>query len=314
MVAIHLQARDIEMLSLLGDVGILDTDLLHVRCFSEVSLRRCQQRLKQHVEQGLIRAQKLAVWYGDQSGRVPTLFTLTERGAEVVAETTGWRPFRVHRSEPKPETFHHRLSIAKTRLALDDGFRSLDLNPPQWIMEQDRRPDANPDDPPSHQRLLYHPFPSGNVTITCQPDAACNMSIPRDATRTEAGMIDLIAYFEIDRSTERRGQVLNKLPGYAALIEQRGWLRYFPTAVSAPVRIFFVCQSQQRIKSLCECVSEHPLSSILRFATMRELTTKHPLTEALWQDTSGHRREIVRAAIINTKESNHAEPLSRKVK
>ena len=73
MVAIHLQPRDIEMLSLLGEVGILDTDLLHARCFAEVSLRRCQQRLKQHAEQGLIRSQKLAVWYGDQSGRVPTL-------------------------------------------------------------------------------------------------------------------------------------------------------------------------------------------------------------------------------------------------
>lgn len=294
MVTIHLQPRDIAMLSLLGDVGILDTELLHARCFAEVSLRRCQQRLKQHTEQGLIRSQKLAVWYGDQSGRVPMLFTLTERGADVVAEVTGLRPFRVHRSEPKPETFHHRLAIVKTRLALDDGFRSLDLNPPQWIMEQDRRPDAKPDEPPSQQRLLYHPFPSGNVTITCQPDAARRMSIPRDAARAETGMIDLIAFFEIDRSTERRGQVLSKFPGYAALIEQRGWLRYFSSATAAPVRVFFVCLSQQRINTLRECLSEHPLASVLRFATMLDLTSRHPLTDAIWQDTSGRRREIVR--------------------
>lgn len=294
MVSIHLQRRDIEMLSLLGDVGILDTGLLHVRCFPEVTLRRCQQRLKQHVEQGLIRLQKLAVWYGDQSSRVPTVFTLTERGADVVAEATGLRPFRVHRSDPKPETFHHRLAIVKTRLSLDDGFQSLGLQLPQWIMEQDRSPDAKPNEPPSLQRLLYHAFPEGNRTITCQPDAACRMSIPRDAARSEAGMIDLIAYFEIDRSTERRGQVLTKLPGYAAAVEQRSWLRYFPQAASAPVRIFFVCQSQQRINSLRECLEENPLSSFLRFATMQELTARHPLNDAIWQDTTGRRREIVR--------------------
>jgi hypothetical protein len=294
MVAIHLQPRDIEMLSLLGDVGVLDTDLLHVRCFPEVTLRRCQQRLKQHAEQGLIRSQKLAVWYGDDSGRVPTLFTLTERGADVVAEATGLRPFRIHRNDPKPETFHHRLAIVKTRLALDDGFHSLRLHVPQWVMEQDRRPDASPNDPPSRQRLLYHAFPDGNRSITCQPDAACRMSIPRDAARSQAGMIDLIAYFEIDRSTERRGQVLSKLPGYSAAIEQRSWLRYFAEAASAPVRVFFVCHSQQRIDSLRASLGHHPLSPILRFATMQELKSRHPLTDAVWQDSNGLRREIVR--------------------
>jgi len=294
MVAIHLQPRDIEMLSLLGDVGVLDTDLLHVRCFPEVTLRRCQQRLKQHAEQGLIRSQKLAVWYGDESGRVPTLFTLTERGADVVAEATGLRPFRVHRSDPKPETFHHRLAIVKTRLTLDDGFRSLRLTVPHWIMEQDRRPDAKPDEPPSRQRFLYHAFPDGNRSMTCQPDAACRMSIPHDAARTDSKMIDLVAFFEIDRSTERRGQVLGKLPGYAALIEKRSWIRYFPSAASAPVRIFFVCRSQQRIDSLRESLGQHPLAAIVRFGTMRELDSRHPLSDAIWQDSSGRRREIIR--------------------
>lgn len=294
MPAIQLQPRDIEMFSLLGDVGVLDTDLLHARCFAEVSLRRCQQRLKQHVEQGLIRSQKLTVWYGDQSGRMPTLFTLTESGAEVVHEVTGERPIRVCRSDPKPETFHHRLAIVKARLAIDDGFRSLGLSIPQWIMEQDRRSDAKPDEPPSQQRLLYHWFRSGDKTFSCQPDAACQMSIPRDAAAGNSKLIELIAFFEIDRSTERRTQFLGKYPGYTALVEQRGWFRYFPSATSAPVRILIVCQSPQRIQSLRECSSNHPLAPLLRFTTAAELSSVHPLTSAIWQDTTGQRREFIR--------------------
>ncbi len=293
MPAVHIQQRDIDTMSLLGEVGLLDTQLLHSRCFANVSLRRCQQRLQQHVAHGFLRVHRLAVWCGDKTGTVPTIFTLTERGADIVEEATGLRPTRVHRADPKPETFHHRLEIVRTRLALDDGFRSLNLAVPEWIMEQDRRPDAKADSPPSTQRKLYHAFPIGNRTITCQPDAACRMSIPRESS---TGVIDLIAYFEIDRSTERRLQVASKLPGYTALIEQRAWPRYFPTAASAPVRLFFVCLTQKRIDSLRTHLADNPLASILRFATNRELTTRHPLTDAIWQDISSRRREIVRKA------------------
>ena len=192
------------------------------------------------------------------------------------------------------------LAIVKARLAIDDGFRSLGLNIPQWIMEQDRRSDAKPDEPPSQQRLLYHWFRSGDKTFSCQPDAACQMSIPRDAAAGHRRMIDLIAFFEIDRSTERRNQFLGKYPGYTALIEQRGWLRYFPSAASAPVRILVVCQSRQRLQSLQECSISHPLAPILRFTTATELCSAHPLTSPIWQDTTSQRREFIRLPVTTS--------------
>lgn len=294
MPTIQLQSRDIETLNLLGDVGLLDIDTLHRRMFPGVTLRRCQQKFRQYAEQGFVHCHRLTVWYGDRSGRVPTLFTLTERGAEAIAEATGQRPPRVQRGEPKPETLHHRLAVSQVRLAMDDGFRSLGLAAPDWIMEYDRRPDIDPQLTTLHQRTLYHVLPGADRSLTYLPDAACRMEIPRDIHHPNAGTIDLVTYWEVDRSTERRGQVLGKLPGLSAVIAHRAWQRYFSDQSQAPVRVFFVCLSQKRIETLRESLRDQPVSALLRFATLSEVTQRQPVTEPIWRDIAGHPREIIR--------------------
>lgn len=294
MPTIQLQSRDIDTLSLLGDIGLLDIETIHRRQFPGVTLRRCQQKLRQYAEQGFVHCHRLAVWYGDRSGRVPTLFTLSERGAMAVAEATGIQPLRVQRGEPKPETVHHRLAVSRVRLATDDGFRALGLVAPNWIMEYDRRPDMDPQLPVVQQRTLYHVFKDSDKPLTYLPDAACQMAVPRNYRRLQSGMITVIAYWEIDRSTERRGQVLGKLPGVHAIIARKAWLRYFPQAVDAPVRLFFVCLTQKRIDALRESLKDHALQNILRFTTLPDLTTRQPASDPIWQDMTGNRREIVR--------------------
>ena len=202
-----LQSRDLQLLSCLGEHGVLDTDMIYDRFFAGVSLRRCQQRLALLEKQGLTRTVPLTLWSAEASGcSVPTVHSLTERGVETVEAMTGDRPARVSRGDPRPETIHHRLQIIRTKLAIDDACRSLRLALPTWILEQDRDHSASDKLPPSHRRILYHAF-SGPPKTTCQPDAACRMSVPRDLSQPAAGSSDLIGYFEIDCSSEGRKQI-----------------------------------------------------------------------------------------------------------
>ena len=289
-----LQQRDLQLLSCLGEHGVLDTDMIHARFFAGVSLRRCQQRLALLEKQGLTRTVPLTLWSADASGcSVPTVHSLTERGVEAVEAMTGHRPARVSRGDPKPETIHHRLQIVRTKLTIDDACRSLNLACPTWILEQDRDHSASDKLPPSHRRILYHAF-LGPPKTTCQPDAVCRMSVPRDLSNPAAGTSDLIGFFEIDCSSEGRKQIAGKLPGYAALISQRTFQRYFQKSEQAIIRLFWVCHTWERIHSLCERLKDDPVAPYCRFTTARDLTPPTALTSPIWHATDGKRREIIR--------------------
>ncbi|MFN0019463.1 MAG: replication-relaxation family protein [Pirellulaceae bacterium] len=294
--SLHLQSRDVKGLQLLGELGLLDTDTLHARCFSGVTRRRCQQRLRLWNQQGLTRSVHLSVWFSGQSGgRVPSLHCLTERGAEAVHAACGQRPRYVPKLDISPETFYHRLAVVKARLAIDDCFQGAGLEAPQWIFEQDRRADAKPSDSPSQQRVLYHSLTAGGVKVICQPDAASWMKIPRSLVSLSEGSSDLLGYWEIDRSTESRSQIARKLPGYVALVDQRGYRRYWPQIQRPSIRVFWVCRSEQRIVSLRERLHAEPVSQIFRFTTAAELAGSSTLSAAIWQAIDGSRRSIVRS-------------------
>lgn len=296
--SVQLQPRDVGMLGELGEVGVLDTELAHQRHFGEVSLRRCQQRLRILHDQNLIRSIPISVWHGDVGGGcVPTIHGLTERGAEAVAAITGVLPARLLRSDPKPQTLFHRLAVVRTRLAMDDACRELGIAPPEWLMESDRRDDARPEDAPNRQRVLYHEFTGGGRKVTCQPDAASLLAIPRDLTNPPAGSSLLLGFWEIDRSTERRAQVLGKCAGYAALLEQKEFLRYWPQTSRAAVRVFFVCQSCERIASLSMTLKTEPVAQAFRFTTAHELQTESGVTAPIWQALDGSPREIIRLPV-----------------
>jgi hypothetical protein len=289
--AVHLQERDLQFLLAVGELGMLDTDMIHHRHFTNVTLRRCQQRLAQLEGQGLTRSVGLTVWYGNGSGRLPRIHCLTEKGASVVASITGDEPKRVLRSDPRPETLHHRLAVVRTRVAFGDACRAVGLAAPEWILEQDRREDVDAQAPPSRLRVLYHEFPLGGKTVTCQPDAACLLEIPR--LEPDTGTTPLLLFWEIDRSTESRKQALSKCAGYAALLESRSYRRYWPAAEQAPVRIFWVCRSQARIDSLLASFRAQPVAQQFRFTTADELRAESALTRPIWQALDGPSRAIL---------------------
>jgi hypothetical protein len=305
---LQLQERDVQALAEIGEVGLLDTPLVHERHYANVTLRRCQQRMREVEACGLTHAVHLNVWFGQRGGGpIPTIHCLTERGAAAVESITGQRPRRVMRSDPAPETWHHRLAVVRGRLAFDDGCRLAGLAMPEWFMEQDRRDDADPKEPPSRRRVLYHEFTVGKKRFTCQPDAACLLSVPRDMERPAAGTTPLVAYWEFDRSRERTGQTLNKCPGYAALIERRDYRRYWSLGDQEAVRVFWVCLSQQRIDSLSQAMRDDPIARCFRFTTAGEMRPDTALVAPIWQTIDGQRREILRLPAVSN--SLTAEPL-----
>ena len=292
---LQLQPRDVAALADLGEFGLLDTDTIHQRHFPGVTRRRVQQRLRLYREHDITKTTCLSVWFNadQRRGRVPTIHCLTERGAEALQAVTGRRPARLLRGEPKPETLHHRLAVVKTRLAIDDACLAANLLEPLWIMEQDRDPAAS-GRPLSQQRFLYHAFSSEQKTITCQPDAACVLRIPRNPIQPRTNTSDLLVYWERDRSTESRAQILEKIPGYTLLLDRRPYHRYWPQLGNPTIRVFWVCQSEQRIAALCEKLRDVPVARCFRFTTAAELTPDQALSAPVWQTVERSRREIMR--------------------
>ena len=291
--ALILQPRDREVLASLGENGVMDTDLIHAHHFQDVSHRRCRQRLWLYQQHGLTRTTSLTLWTNENSRRAPTIHCLAERGVEVVLSLDGNRPLRVSKGEPQPATIHHRLQIVHTKLVFDAACRVNGLTAPQWILEQDRDPAASSELPPNQRRLLYHSF-LDPPRCTCQPDAACRFAVPRDLSKPDAGVSDVIGFFEIDLSSEGRKQILGKLPGYSRLLSRRTYCRYFRETDNAIVRVFWVCRSMERIQSLCEKLSSEPVAQFFRFTTITEFTADSALTVPIWQDVVGKRREILR--------------------
>ncbi len=291
--ALILQPRDREVLAAIGENGVMDTEMIHSHHFADVSPRRCRQRLALYRQHDLTRTATLRLWSSDGTRRIPTVHGLAERGVEVVLAHDANRTLRVSRGEPQPLTIHHRLQIVSTKLIFDAACDANGLSRPRWILEQDRDPNASSELPPNQRRLLYHPF-SGSPRCTCQPDAACRFAVPRDLTQPESGTSDVIGFFEIDFSSEGRKQIVGKLPGYTRLLAERTYSRYFRDSQDAVVRVFWICRSLERIKSLCERLAKEPVAQFFRFTTITEFTTETALTAPIWQDVVGKRREILR--------------------
>ena len=309
---IRINDRDLRTLATLGEYGVLDRSLCHALCFTDFSPEWCRRNLCRLAGCGLIRATTLQVWHDEESrgGRIPTLYSLTGAGAEVVHARTGTYPRRVLRSDPSPMTFWHRLQVVRVRVAFDTAAASVGLPPLSWVMEQDIRADAPKDAMPQHRRMLYHEFADerGGI-VTCRPDAAAVMRIPHPSG-DEAKVSTLAIHFEIDRSREGVVQCQGKLPGYAALFESRAFDRYWPDLRNSVHRVFWVVPSPQRIASLIAAFRGAPIASAFRFTTFADCVPNRVLTEPVWRDLAGTPMTLYRSASRHEPPSREADALA----
>ena len=286
---IRVNERDVRTLQTLGEYGVLDRDLIHKLCFAEYSAEWCRQNVSRLAGAGLVRSTTLQVWHDEQSrgGRIPQLFSLTKAGGEIVAVRTGNYPPRVLTSDPSAVTYWHRLQVVKLRVAFDQAAAIAGLPPLRWIMEADSRPDAPKNLMPQHRRLLYHELRTpGGILVTCRPDAAMLLSIPYPSG-DEAKVTSLAVHVELDRSREGLAQCQRKLPGYAAMIEQRGYDRYWGDCRNVVYRVFWIVPSLERIATLTAAFESSPVAAHFRFTTLSDCVPERVLTGPVWRDLKG---------------------------
>jgi hypothetical protein len=294
--------NDILCWQLIGELGCLDTWTIHRRLFPFYTLRACQRRLRLATDAGYLRKAALAVCFNRQfagsassasrGGAVPVLHSITDRAADIVERETGMRPKRILRSEPAATTFLHRWQVVLLRLAFDDAAALSGLALADWIMEQDSW-DAAPEGlPPNQRRLLYHRFDAAQAPLTCQPDAACCLVIPRKDT--DKPPTQLLCLWETDRGTEGLKQIQRKLPGYDEYIQTRAWLRYYPHLDNVTFRIFWVAPSAERAKQLRGAIRGSAVAKFSRFAAAADMTPERILTAPVWQTIDGDGRSFLR--------------------
>lgn len=299
--------RDFAILRDIGEHGLLDMRMIHQRHWPVgTDIRSCQKRMAILNKEGLVCDAPLVVarQISSQSrdrakkigGSLPTAYGLTPKGAEVLLEETGEPAKRISRSDPAPATLLHRLGVVAVRLAFDAGAKAAGLTAPQWILEQDTYANARLDQAAEKRHLLYERFRSGeNQDASCRPDASVLLQHASNGDSSPPRF--LVGYWEIDRSTNSLDRELSKTPGYDCLLRSGVVRQHWPclnqTGPDA-VRVFYVCESGERIASLVTALRDQPVAAYYRFGLKAEVLSEGVLREPIWRDTLGRRYAILR--------------------
>lgn len=301
MAAIHLQERDCQLFADLGEVDVMDTEMIRQRRFpKDRTGEACRRRMRMHRKNGHVSAIRLSVTFaGQRRGKFSTVYRLTRAGGELLRDLTGEPPRRLLRFDPKPATLLHRLGVARTQLAVSDACEIHGLIPPVWILEQDSRPDASRKASRTERFVLYEDVPAADgKALALRPDASSLIRIDANGT-THA----LAVWWEIDNSTETLGTVASKIPAYDAFLRGHEtcrdaktrplYCRHWPQVQAAVVRVFFVCKSQERVTNISRAIKDEPGSRFVRLAVASELTPSTFLSDPIWQTVAGERRAIL---------------------
>lgn len=291
----ELVPRDLQIMETIGQLGTADTEILRRLHFPNDSTgRACQQRLRKLSDAELLKRVRLIVADGETpTGSLPMLYFLTEAGADLVERETGVRPPRITRSDPKPFTLRHRIETVRARLAIDEAASFAGISRLIWIMEQDTRGGDKPKKgySPSEFLVLLNRYHAGGHAASFRPDAACHIRLPHNDQ-----FASLLAYFEVDRSTEGHLQWQRKLQGVEAFVaDPKGWRRHWPDVAEPIIRIFALCKSQRRVGELIATSKSSPAAPYMRFATF-PLDPQTALTGEVWQSCDGEVRRILRGS------------------
>jgi hypothetical protein len=293
MTSLRVNTRDVAFLAELGEVGVVDTPMVHSRHFPlDKTGQACRRRLRLYLAHDLILSSPHPLSFSSlRGGRPRAIHRLAPLGAEAVLQATGALPPRIARSEPlKPDTLLHRLGVATVHLAVLDACKQHRLPKPAWILEQDTNPNVAPDAPFSERFVLYELFrPTETSSVSCRPDASTLLRIPAAAA---SSWLELIVYWEFDRATETLAKVAHKLESYRLLLQTGRYREHWPNATNATVRLFFVTPSPERLRHIASTLRQHAASDIVRLTTLSALDPSRLLTEPIWETVTGESRRI----------------------
>jgi hypothetical protein len=185
--------RDHQVLLLLLEHKVLTTHQITALCFR--SLRRCQHRMRELKEMGLISSFQVGRGFGE--GRAPACWYLTKPGLVEIADAKDVRvsdlPWIPDSSYRRNLVLAHRLGVNAFFCALAEASRAQQGHcAATWRPEHSVRTRAAEVKPDGFGRYLH-------------PDGACEF------------------YLEYDRATEASGALARKLEGYLKLAA--GWTR-----------------------------------------------------------------------------------------
>ena len=298
--AIRVHARDVSLLSEVGEVGLLDVATLRERHFpADRSGKACLRRLRLFCAHDLLLPISVSISFAtERSGRPRRLFRLTPRGAEVLHELTGRTDFHFSNKELRPETIMHRLGVAKLRLTVNDACAVQKLPKPRWIGEYDMVPGVHIEATFAERFIICEKLPTlEGGTASCWPDASCCLRIPHPSGQGEAV---LLVYWEYDRSTETLTQVAGKIPGYHALLTSATYQKHWPDAERPAVRVFFVVPSEERLRNICEAIKNLQGAEHVRLAVANDIRPQHLLTAPIWKTVTGEARPILRTPPVKS--------------
>lgn len=281
------QPRDIGFLAELGQCGVQEKNMVHKRHYATQCDRVLRRRLSQLESNGLIQRLRISEFHAHQQpGRLPSIFLLTDKGADLVHRHTGTRPKPL---SPNLNTFtiRHRIEVARMQLAVMDAAKYHALPAPTWINEWATTPGSKRGDSFAQRFVLYETFDTANgQTLSCRPDGAC---------RIDYRGVNLLAYWERDRSTETIAQVARKVPGFAALAQSRNFEQHFPGVTQPVLRVYFVCESDTRIENIRKAIRDQPGADLFRFARADALDPTRLLSgNNVWQNAAGEFAPLLR--------------------
>lgn len=290
---IHLQDRDRRLFDdFVASGGLLDSKTIHARLFpGDRSGEACLRRLRMFCGEGLLETIRPALAFGAATtGRLPSVYRLTSKGADLIHELTGERP-AASGTGISTLTLEHRLGIARLRLVVNDACAAEGFAEPNWIGEYDPMPGQRPGPNAklSERYRLCHQYPQQGTSVTCWPDAAALVGVPGD----QSGQVHrLLMLWEYDRSTERLAQVKAKLPGYRLLTGRQDDRRLFEVE-SVTTRAFFVVKSAERRESIAAAIKDEAGSEFVRLAVVSDLTPAALFREPVWFTSRGDARAIL---------------------
>src|SRR4051812_18984904 len=135
--ALQIQERDLRLLGDIALVGLISFETIWTRHFatgkkgqpSDQQQKACGRRLRVLVDAGLLR--KL----DDQPGYPDRLYTLPDKGAELLHALCGIEEFRIVKDPPKLSMLLHRLEVGCMVLTFNDACVRQKLPKPPWILE-----------------------------------------------------------------------------------------------------------------------------------------------------------------------------------
>lgn len=292
--ALRLQPRDIGMLEDLAEYVLLDTPTLRQRHFPMDSTGEAfLRRMRLFAAHELTRIVRPVLCFADgRAGCLPTVYTLDRRGAEVLAAVSDTQPRHIPSHDPSPETILHRLGVARDiHLVVNEACKLIGIPYPEWILEQDMYEGAKVGAPLAERFILYESWttPEGKAA-SCRPDASSWLRIPVPGKDQPA---DLLIYWEYCRSTQTLKRIARRVEGYRFLHATEAFAKHWPQATNPTVRVFFVAQSDERLRNVADTIRGLPGAEIFRLTTVGALTPDQ-FFGPIWQTVDGELRPILR--------------------